>query len=221
MRRGVNTSPVDPFTPGRLVSGALHAAMPNLLRFARLIDRLNAGIGRATGWLLLGMILVGALTAILRYLSRGLALSLPLNAFAETQWYLFSAVFLLGAAWTLAEDAHVRVDVVYGRLAPPRKAWIDLLGTLLFLLPFCALMLWATTPAVLESWAVREGSPDPGGLPRYPIKALVPIAFALLLLQGIAQAIKASATILGQPMQSPDGEPNMPAPEGSHHAEGI
>ena len=186
--------------------------MRALLRFAHAIDRLNGWIGKATGWLLLAMIAAVALGAILRYLGRPLGLALALNAFGEAQWYLFSAVFLLGAAWALRDDAHVRVDVLYGRLSPKRQALIDLVGTLLFLLPFCALMLWATLPAVAESWAVREGSPDPGGLPRYPIKALVPVAFVLLGLQAVSQAIKAWATLRGTP---------EPLAGGPHHAEGV
>ncbi|MDX1438652.1 MAG: TRAP transporter small permease subunit [Rubricoccaceae bacterium] len=169
--------------------------MSALLRLSGAIDRLNALVGRATGWLLLTMVFVGALGAILRYAGQPFGLSLSLNALGEAQWYLFSAVFLLGAAWALSENAHVRVDVIFVRLSPKRRALIDLVGTLLFLLPFCALMLWATWPAVAESWAVRESSPDPGGLPRYPVKALVPVAFVLLFLQGISQAVKATARL--------------------------
>ena len=172
--------------------------MPVLLRLSILIDRLNGWIGRATGWLLLTMIFIGALSAILRYVGQPIGLSISLNALGESQWYLFSAVFLLGAAWALREDAHVRVDVLYGRLSTKKQSVIDLAGTLLFLVPFCAMMLWATWPAVVESWAVREVSPDPGGLPRYPIKALVPVAFALLLLQGVSQAIKSVVVLRGQ-----------------------
>ena len=167
------------------------------LRLARLIDRVNAAIGKAACGLMIALVGLGAMTAVLRYVGRPLGVSLTSNAFLEGQWYLFSAVFLLGAAWTLRENAHVRVDVLYGRLGPRGKAWTDLLGALLFLLPFCALMLWATGPSVAESWAVREVSPDPGGLPRWPIKALVPVAFVLLFLQGVAQAIKAVATQRG------------------------
>lgn len=187
-------------------------AMPTLVRLSSSIDRLNGWIGRATGWLLLAMIFVGALGAILRYAGQPLGLSVSLNALGEAQWYLFSAVFLLGAAWALREDAHVRVDVLFGRLSSKKKAAVDLGGTLLFLLPFCALMLWATWPAVMESWAVREGSPDPGGLPRYPIKTLVPVAFLLLFLQGVSQAIKAVAVLRG-------GE--EPTRDRVHHSEGV
>ena len=182
--------------------------MPTLLRLSHAIDRLNGWIGRATGWLLLAMIFVGALAAILRYAGQPLGLSISLNALGEAQWYLFSAIFLLGAAWALREDAHVRVDVLFGRLSPKRKAAIDLAGTVLFLLPFCVLMLWAAWPSVVDSWAVREISPDPGGLPRYPIKTLVPVAFALLFLQGISQAIKAMVALRGNRKHLlPNGRP--------------
>jgi TRAP-type mannitol/chloroaromatic compound transport system permease small subunit len=174
------------------------------LRLSRLIDRINTVIGKVACGLMIVLVGLGAMTAVLRYVGRPLGVSLTSNAFLEGQWYLFSAVFLLGAAWTLRENAHVRVDVLYGRLGPRGKAWTDLLGTLLFLLPFCALMLWATGPSVAESWAVREVSPDPGGLPRYPIKALVPVVFVLLFLQGVAQAIKAVAQLRGH---DPGDEP--------------
>ncbi|MEM1042887.1 MAG: TRAP transporter small permease subunit [Bacteroidota bacterium] len=166
-----------------------------MLRLARAIDRINAAIGKVACGLMIALVGLGALTALLRYAGRPLGLSLTSNAFLEGQWYLFSAVFLLAAAWVLRENDHVRVDVLYGRLGPQGRAWTDLLGTLLFLLPFCGLMLWATWPSVAESWAVREVSPDPGGLPRYPVKALVPVAFVLLLLQGIAEIIKVAARL--------------------------
>jgi TRAP-type mannitol/chloroaromatic compound transport system permease small subunit len=177
--------------------------VPLALRFAHFVDRLNAAVGKAACGLMIVLVGLGAGTAVLRYVGRPLGVSLTSNAFLEGQWYLFSAVFLLAAAWGLRENAHVRVDVLYGRLTDRGRARIDLAGSLLFLIPFCALMLWATGPSVVESWAVREVSPDPGGLPRYPIKALVPAAFALLLLQGIAQAIKAVARLRG----TPDGPP--------------
>ncbi len=177
--------------------------MPLALRFARFIDRINAAIGKAACGLMIALVGLGALSAILRYVGRPLGVSLTSNAFLEGQWYLFSAVFLLAAAWALRENAHVRVDVLYGRLSERGQAWTDLLGTVLFLIPFCALMLWATWPSVAESWAIREVSPDPGGLPRYPIKALVPVAFVLLGLQGVAEAIKAVARIRGEAHQLP------------------
>lgn len=125
------------------------------------------------------------------------ALRLSSNMFIELQWYLFSLVFLLGAAYTLKHNAHVRVDVLYTRLSARGKAWINLLGTVLFLIPFCVLMLWTSWPVIEDSWARLEGSPDPGGLPRYPLLTAIPLAFILLILQGGAFLIQQIATLRG------------------------
>lgn len=159
-------------------------------RIARGIDRFSDWTGRVLIWLTLGMVLAGSYNAVVRYLGRYTGTALSSNAYIELQWYMFSLVFLLGAAYALRHDAHVRVDVVYHRLSRRGKAWINLFGTLLFLIPFSALMIWVSWSSVAASWSVREMSPDPGGLPRYPIKVVVPIAFALLILQGISQVIK-------------------------------
>ena len=169
-----------------------------LLRCARTVDRLNGWLGRAVAWMALVMILVGAFNAIARYLGRFLGRDLSANTYIELQWYLFSAVFLLGAAHTLKRDQHVRVDVLYGRLSARGKAWVDLGGTLLFLVPFCLFMMWVAGPYVASSIEVREGSPDPGGLARYPIKALIPVSFGLLLLQGLAEAVRRAAFLAGR-----------------------
>ena len=172
--------------------------MQRWLRLASGIDRLNEKVGRAIYWLTLAMVLIGSFNAIVRYLDRYTGLSLSSNTHIELQWYLFSLVFLLGAAYTLKHNAHVRVDVYYGRLSARGKAWINLLGTVLFLIPFCVLMLWAAWPAVRESWSLLEVSPDPGGLPRYPIKTVILVSFFLLLLQAISQIVK-NAAILAEP----------------------
>ena len=191
--------------------------MRSWLRLADGIDRLNEWVGRALCWLTLVMVLVGSYNALVRYLAQfasgdpasagafgkmliaigEVAVSLNSNGFIELQWYLFSLVFLLGAAYTLKHNAHVRVDVVYGRLSAKGKAWINLLGTVLFLIPFCVLLLWTAWPAVQESWALREMSSDPGGLPRYPIKTMIPVAFVLLLVQGLAMLIRQVAILRG------------------------
>lgn len=163
----------------------------------RAIDRLNDLVGRAIRWLVAVMVLIGAYNAVARYLNRYTDTNLASNAYLEAQWYLFSLVFLLGAAYALKEDAHVRVDVIYGRLSPRGRAWIDLLGTVLFLIPFSVAMLWLSWPSVAASWAVREVSPDPGGLPRYPIKAVILVAFVLLLLQGVSELLKQVALLRG------------------------
>ncbi len=158
-------------------------------RIAAAIDRFNGWLGTAVAWLTLGMVVVGSYNAIARKLDQYSALSLSSNAYIEAQWYMFSVVFLLGAAWTLRENGHVRVDVMYGRLGRVGKARIDLAGTLLFLLPFCVCALWFTLPSVLNSWQVHEISPDPGGLPRYPLKMVLPATLVFLALQGHALAV--------------------------------
>jgi len=175
------------------------------LRIAGAVDRLNEWIGRLCGWLVLAMVLIGAYNAVVRYLGRYTGGNLSSNAYIELQWYLFSLVFLLGAAYTLRHGSHVRVDLLYGRLGERGKAWIDLVGTVVLLLPFTAFTLWTSWPAVRNSWAVREVSPDPGGLPRYPLKAVIPLAFALLILQGISELIKRIAFLRGQRAEA-DGE---------------
>ena len=175
--------------------------MPTLLTtLSAQIDRLNAGIGRLVGWLTLAMIGIGAFNAIARYLDKHLDTQAASNAFVEAQWYLFSLVFLLGAAHTLGQDKHVRVDVIYGRLSVRGKAWIDLIGGLVFLVPFCLCGLWVCAPTVFASIDIQEMSPDPGGLPRYPIKAMILVCFGLLLLQAISELIK-KLTILIAPRE--------------------
>lgn len=171
--------------------------MTFLLRISRGIDRWSTRLGELTGWLCLAMVLIGAYNALVRYLGRFAGWNLSSNAYIEAQWYLFSMVFLLGAAATLRHDQHVRVDVLYGRLGRRGKAWIDVIGTLFMLLPFSLFCLWVSWPAVRNSWHVREVSPDPGGLARYPIKTLILVAFVLLFVQGLSQLIKNVAVLRG------------------------
>ena len=171
--------------------------MQTWLHIAKGIDRINEWIGRGIYWLTLFMVVIGAYNAIVRYLDRYTGLGLSSNTYLELQWYLYSIVFLLGAAYTLKHDAHVRVDVLFTRLGERGRAWINLLGTLLFLIPFCIFVLWTSWPTVSNSWAVREMSPDPGGLPRYLIKTAIPVAFMLLFGQGISMAIKQIAILRG------------------------
>ena len=146
-----------------------------LLRVAAFIDTVNDWIGRVVSWLTLAMVLIGSANAVFRYMGRFTGFDLSSNAYLESQWYLFSLVFLLGAAYTLKHEGHVRVDVLFARLSPKGRAVINLAGVVLMLIPFCALMIKVSIPAVLNSWAVKEMSPDPGGLPRFPIKTIIPI----------------------------------------------
>ena len=175
--------------------------MQTLLRLARGIDALNEWVGKLVSWLTLFMVLIGVYNAVTRKLSQTIGVDLSSNAYIELQWYMFSLVFLWGGAYTLLHDEHVRVDVIYARLPEKARAWIDLLGILLFLIPFSILMLYVAWPIVLESWKIHEMSPDPGGLPRYPIKAALIVAFILLLLQAISEAIKRLAKIAGHPLE--------------------
>ena len=184
------------------------------MEFRRLIptsiDRLNERLGRFVCWLTLAMVLIASYNSVARYLGRFIGRNLTSNALLETQWYLFSVVFLLGAAYTLRRDGHVRVDVIYDRLGARARAWINLVGGIVFLLPFCAVMVWATWKPVRSSWAIREMSPDPGGLPRYPIKTLIPIAFLLLILQGISEVVKHARFLRGAGEAIPPPESGTP-----------
>ncbi len=177
--------------------------MDQWLRWAERIDRFNEWTGRGLYWLTLAMVGVGAFNAIARYLDRYTGLGLSSNTWIELQWYLFSLVFLLGVAYTLKHDAHVRVDVFYNWLSRRGRAWVNVLGTGLFLFPFCAVVLWMSVPFVADSWAILEQSSDPGGLPRYPIKTVIPLAFLLVMLQGVSILIREGAVLAGH---APDGE---------------
>jgi TRAP-type mannitol/chloroaromatic compound transport system permease small subunit len=167
-----------------------------LLSISALIDRFSSLLGAVVSWMCLLMILIGAFNAIARYAGRFIGFNFSSNAMLETQWYLFAALFLLGASWTLQQDAHVRVDVLFGRLSKKHRAIVDVAGGLLFLLPFCIFGIWTSMDYVLHSWQEWEVSPDPGGLPRYPVKTLIPTAFALLILQGSSEIIKRIAIII-------------------------
>ncbi len=172
--------------------------------FSRVVDGATSRLGRFISWLTLCMVLIGAYNAVARYLGRFVQANLSSNLYLELQWYLFSLIFLLGAAHALREDAHVRVDVIYGRLRRKAKARINVVGSALMLIPFCVFVLWVSWPSIRNSWAVREGSPDPSGLPRYPIKAVIIVAFVLLVLQGISQLLKDVAA-LRRPDDDEDG----------------
>lgn len=181
--------------------------MQFLLQLSSWIDRISRGLGWVAIGLTLVMTAVGAYNAITRYLGQYIGSNLSSNRYIEVQWYLFSLVFLLGAAYVLQKDAHVRVDIIYSRLSQKQKAWIDLLGALLMLIPFCLITIFYSIPAVKNSWSVWEQSSDPSGLPRYPLKTMIPIAFTWLAIQGFSEAIKQVAILQGlSPLSSAEGE---------------
>lgn len=167
--------------------------MSALLRLALAIDGLNERVGRMAMWLVLLAALVSSGNALFRY-----GFNMSSNAWLEIQWYLFSAIFLLGAGYTLKHNGHVRIDILYGRFSPRTRAWIDLVGGLLFLLPTAGLIAWLGWAGFAESYAIGETSPDAGGLSRWPIKLLIPVGFALLALQGLSESIKRWAFLAGK-----------------------
>jgi TRAP-type mannitol/chloroaromatic compound transport system permease small subunit len=172
--------------------------LEKLLRISNIIDNCTERIGRFTSWLVLVMIVLGVWNVIGRYLGRISGNNFTSNAYIESQWYIFDLVFLLGAAYTLKHNEHVRVDIFYSNWPPRRKALADLVGTVFFLIPFCIITIAFSWDAVVASWLIKEASSDPGGLPRYPIKAMIIVGFVLLIFQGISQAIKNLAILQGR-----------------------
>ena len=163
------------------------------------IDRLTDAVGAGLRWLALLLVAVGVINVIGRYLGAQLGMQLSSNALLEAQLQAFSVIFLLGASYLLRHDGHIRVDIINSHLGARLRAWIDLLGTLFFLIPFCLAMLFFGTDYVLRAWSRLELSPNPGGLPLYPIKTVILIAFALLLLQAISHLIKSADQLRGDP----------------------
>jgi len=166
--------------------------MKLLLGLSRAIDALNERIGHLTYWMILIMVLVSAANASSRY-----ALSIASNAWLELQWYLFSAVFLLCAGYTLLHNEHIRIDVVASRLARRTQIWIDVFGLIFFLLPISVYMMWSSWPVFMNAWNSGEVSASAGGLIRWPARLLVPAGFLLLTLQGLSELVKRSATLMG------------------------
>ena len=166
--------------------------MNNLLALSRLIDGATERIGRAAHWLILVMVLVSAGNAAARY-----AFNLSSNAWLEIQWYLFSAVFLLCAGYALLHNQHVRIDVISGRLSRRVQTWMEIFGTVFFLMPMAVLILWLSWPVFLDSWRSGEVSANANGLSLWPARLLVPAGFALLVLQGLSELIKRVAFLRG------------------------
>ena len=164
--------------------------MNQWIKLSHQIDKLNQVMGMIARWSILLMLGLGLWNVIGRYVGVAIGHNLSSNRLIEGQWYLFDLAFLLGLGWTLQRQGHVRVDILQGRLNKKRQAKIELLGSLLLLLPFAVgIMIISITPTI-HSWSILEISPDPDGLPRYWIKTLIPISFLLLSLQGISETIR-------------------------------
>jgi TRAP-type mannitol/chloroaromatic compound transport system permease small subunit len=169
-----------------------HATMKLLLTISRAIDWLNERIGRLVLWLILVMVLVSSGNAISRYL-----LNISSNAFLELQWYLFATVFLLCSGYTFLHNEHIRIDVVSSRLSTRTRMWIDIFGTVFFLLPVSLFIMWLSWPIFMNAWVSGESSSNAGGLIRWPARLLVPLGFFLLSLQGVSELIKRIAFLRG------------------------
>lgn len=181
--------------------------MTLLLKLSQLIDWLNERVGKAAFWLVLLMTIFSAGNATVRFI-----FNYSSNGLLEIQWYLFAAVFILCSPYTLQKNEHVRIDVLAGKLSPKGQAVIDIIGTLFFLLPMVIVVLWLSLPLVAESYKINEMSSNAGGLIRWPVKALLPIGFTLLALQGISELIKRIAFLAGL-IEDPNNKAKGPTPE--------
>ncbi len=166
--------------------------MSFLLSISKLIDRLNERVGHTFYWLVLAAVLISAANAVVRK-----TLNVSSNAFLEIQWYLFSAIFLFLAGYTLLRNDHVRIDVITHRLSKRAQTWIDIIGTVFFLFPMAILLMWLSWPVFIETYVRHEISTNAGGLIIWPARLLVPVGFFLLILQGISELIKRIAFLRG------------------------
>jgi TRAP-type mannitol/chloroaromatic compound transport system permease small subunit len=166
--------------------------MNAFLRLSRTIDALSTAIGKGASWCVLVAVVICTVNAVVRY-----SLNMSSNGWLEVQWYLNSAMFLLVAAYALKQNAHVRIDVIAGKLSPRAQAWIDVFGGIFMLLPAVVIIAWYSIPSLVNSFELHEMSSDNGGLVRWPVRLLIPVAFVLLGLQGISEVINRVAFLRG------------------------
>ncbi|MBL8805985.1 MAG: TRAP transporter small permease subunit [Rhodospirillales bacterium] len=186
--------------------------MSGLMQISRLIDRLNTLVGRTVYWFVLAAVLVSSINATIRY-----SFHRSSNSWLELQWYLFAAVFLLCAGYTLLHNEHIRIDVVNSHLKRRTQIWIDILGTIFFLLPFTIMIMYLAWPIAVHSIISNEQSSDAGGLVRWPARLLVPVGFLLLVLQAFSELIKRIAFLTGDgPDPLEKHAPHGSTPESEH-----
>ena len=166
--------------------------MRALLKLSNAVDWLNAQVGKWVIWLILGSTIISAINALVRKI-----FNTSSNAYLEVQWYLFAGAFLLAAGYTLLNGEHVKIDVVSSHLSKRKQIWIDIIGFTFFLMPMCMIILWFGTPFFLQGFRSGEMSSNAGGLVRWPVYALMPIGFALLMLQGLSELVKRIAFLRG------------------------
>jgi TRAP-type mannitol/chloroaromatic compound transport system permease small subunit len=162
--------------------------------YIRFADGVNERVGIGVAWLTAALVAVVCCDVFMRYVLQN-----SWVAMQELEWHLFALIFLLGAGYSLKHDKHVRVDVFYSRFSPRAQAWVNLVGSVLFLIPFCALVIWSSQNFVINAFHFGETSPDPGGLPaRWVLKAAIPVGFFFLFIQGIALACRSVLCIRGE-----------------------
>ena len=167
--------------------------MNALLALSRAIDAITERVGRIVYWLILVVVLISAANATVRK-----AFDYSSNAYLEVQWYLFSVIFLFGAGYTLLRNEHVRIDIIQGRLSPRAQNWIDVFGIVLFLMPMSIVIMWLSWPLFIDSLHRHEVSTNAGGLIIWPARLMVPIGFALLIMQAVSELIKRIAFLMGR-----------------------
>lgn len=196
--------------------GAIDALVTSLLPVARVIDAANTWIGKRAAWLILAAVIVSAVNATVRKV-----FDTSSNSWLELQWVLFSVVFLLCSPWTLLCNEHIRIDIVNQMLPQRLRNLIDVVGHAFFLLPLCIVMIVTGVPFFLTSYAQNEQSLNAGGLPQWPSKALIMIAFALLFVQGISELVKRIAVMRGMIPDPYGGQAHPLEAEAEHIAEAI
>ena len=189
-----------PLSPKAFWVGAIALALGaalDPLGFTRDVDWVNEKIGVICNWLVLWSCIISGGNAMVRY-----AYDQSSNAWLEVQWYMFAVIVMFGASYTLKRNEHVRVDLLYMTLGRRGQLWIDILGTLVFLLPTCVILAWLSWPFFMQSYLVEEHSSNAGGLLRWPIKLVLPVGFLLVALQGLSEVIKRVAFLNDIPVES-------------------
>jgi TRAP-type mannitol/chloroaromatic compound transport system permease small subunit len=181
--------------------------MQGLLNLSRLIDGMNERIGRSMIWLILVVVVVSAGNAVFRF-----AFNMSSNSLLEIQWYLFSAIFMFSTGYVLQKNEHIRIDVVISRFSERTQNWVDVFGFVVFLLPMAIMLAYLSWPVFTLAWTSGEMSSNPGGLIRWPVRLMMPVGFALLILQGVSELIKRIAFLTG-------AGPNVLIKEGGPSAE--
>lgn len=168
------------------------SCVKTILAWCRRIDALTEWVGRSVYWLLLAAVLISTCNAIVRK-----AFDIGSNAFLEAQWYLFGAVFMLGAGYVFLHDQHVRIDVLASRMSRRARVWVDVVGIAVFLIPLCIFVAWSALPSLITAFNTQEVSTNPGGLIRWPLYAMVPLGFGLLMLQSLSELFKRIGFLTG------------------------